>query len=414
MVDELNAWLASPEPATFPYEAVVGEYRRVGKHFVAHEALQALVAARTRLTCLPDPDGKTALLCDFLEIALDKWDGRYDYPTYTGLAVLPLPTVEACDGREADARQRRDRLVALLAADAIAFELEALAGGHRQLPGMRPPAATVSKRCRLALRVARPALQRLGLAPDLADDDPESSARALCAAVARISTPRERRALELSMLPVYVLHDEYLFIRVLQMFEATFAMLGVQISGAVRSLSEGDFGTAAGCVRLAEATLHESAPLFSLLGTMQVKAFRTFRAFTDGASAIQSRNYKIMESLCRRPDAPRLGSPAYTSTPDVRALVLAGGRTLDEAFQLACASGGVGTTEREDLEAAMNLFAATLKRWRQTHYRLAVRMLGESTTGTGRTEGTGYLRAVRTIDVFRSVSGVEEVDHEAA
>jgi tryptophan 2,3-dioxygenase len=49
----------------------------------------------------------------------------------------------------------------------------------------------------------------------------------------------------------------------------------------------------------------------------------------------------------------------------------------------------------------MARFADTLLRWRETHYRLAVRMLGER-PGTGYTEGTPYLRSVRKIPVFAS------------
>lgn len=47
----------------------------------------------------------------------------------------------------------------------------------------------------------------------------------------------------------------------------------------------------------------------------------------------------------------------------------------------------------------MTGFAQALQRWRGTHYRLAVRMLGEA-TGTGYTEGTPYLDSVRDIPVF--------------
>ena len=42
--------------------------------------------------------------------------------------------------------------------------------------------------------------------------------------------------------------------------------------------------------------LGEASPIWSLVGTMQTEAFLTFREFTDGASAIQSRNYKGIEA----------------------------------------------------------------------------------------------------------------------
>ena len=59
----------------------------------------------------------------------------------------------------------------------------------------------------------------------------------------------------------------------------------------------------------------------------------------------------------------------------------------------------------------MKGFAHALLRWRNTHYRLAVRMLGEA-SGTGYTEGTPYLKAVRTIPVFLAVDVSELPDDE--
>ncbi len=399
---ELQAWLDEPEPATFPYDAVVGAYRRVGKHFVADDVLAALAAARETLPDLSGRDAAATLLRRFLQVALDKWDGRYDYPTYTGLCLLPMPSVDDAPQDAATALARRDRLVVHLLADLVAFELATLDGSARELPEMRPDARVVLKRCRHALRVALPALERLGLAEHAAAPEPEAAARGLVAALAEHATPADRRVVQLSMLPVYVSHDEHLFIRVLQLFETTFAMLALQLVEAVHALSGADAGGAAARVEVAESTLRESAPLFSLLGTMRVESFQTFREFTDGASAIQSRNYKIIESLCRRPDPERLNSPAFRSTPEVRQRVLAGHPTLDDVLLSARAAGSLDPERCERLEAAMVAFEATLRRWRQTHYRLAVRMLGEC-RGTGRTEGPPYLGAVRDIDVFRSV-----------
>jgi tryptophan 2,3-dioxygenase len=203
------------------------------------------------------------------------------------------------------------------------------------------------------------------------------------------------------MLPVYVVHDEYLFIRVLQSFEAIFALIGVLLRSAACALANGEHALAARRIRHAESAQCESAPLFSLLATMQVESFRIFRRYTEGASAIQSRHYKTVESLCRRPEGARLHSVAYRSVPEVRDRVLAGEATLDDEFAAAVALGRLTGTQRDDLARAMRQFEAAHLGWRQTHYRLAVRMLGER-PGTGYTEGTPYLAAVRSIPVFRS------------
>lgn len=417
-VREVLAWIDDPRPTAFPFDAVIDEYHRVGKHFVGEELLKTLVLARERWAAedgAEDPaqaaDADTRDLLDaFLDTALDKFDNRYDYPTYTAqrvLGVLARPDADCGPEQAATAQAARDRQLVHLLADALAFELDAAAGRTGLLPEQRPDAGLVAKRHRLAVRVAVPALQRMGLCGRIAESDPADAARRLVAVVDSGLTDHDRRALRASMLPVYVSHDEYLFIRVLQSFETTFAAIALHIGAAIKSLDLADCDTVVGCLDTAAAGLLETAPLFSLLATMQVESFRTFRTYTEGASAIQSRNYKLVESLCRTPDGERLDSSAYQSTPPVRTWVLAGQYTLDDACRAALAGDRLTAADRLRLTGAMRRFAAALRRWRQTHYRLAVRMLGER-SGTGYTEGTPYLDAVRTIPVFRSIDETAE------
>lgn len=401
-MEELTSWLDNPAPKRFPYDAVVAEYHRTGKHFVSPSLLQALALARKALPAPPDLGWDTMLLREFLRSALDKWDGCYDYTTYTALGLLPMPTMDGKLEFVPLALQHRDRLVAQLIADEINFELAFADGRTDLLPQMRPPPHITEKRCRLAVRVATPVLQHLGLAGKISSSDADQAARQLCAAVLPDLSLQDRRILQLSMLPVYVVHDEYLFIRVLQMFETTFALLATVLCAAIRALEAANCTAAVQLIDLAEATLRESAPMFSLLATMQPESFQTFRKFTEGASAIQSRNYKYVESLCRKPAAERLDSAAYYSVPQVRNWILVGNMTLDDAVRLATTSQWITTCQLDALSAAMGRFSASLMKWRQTHYRLAMRMLGER-TGTGYTPGASYLESVRTIPVFQSI-----------
>ena len=265
MTMELESWLRTEGPSAFPYDAVIDEYQRVGKHFVAPELLTVLAAVRAALPDDVPGDPSISELRRFLETALDKWDGRYDYPSYTALCVLPMPSVDDADRDASSTLRRRDRLVLMLLADVIAFELAARDGETSLLPLMRPDARTVQKRCRLALRTALPALERLGSGHRVEAVDPEPAARELIGAVIDATSTSERRILRLSMLPVYVSHDEYLFIRVLQLFETTFAMIALQLSEAVKALQADDLAAATERMTVAEATLRESAPLFSLL-----------------------------------------------------------------------------------------------------------------------------------------------------
>jgi tryptophan 2,3-dioxygenase len=192
-----------------------------------------------------------------------------------------------------------------------------------------------------------------------------------------------------------------MFMRVLQSYETTFALIGVQLRTAVEALGRGDGLVATRMLGAAEEALRESSPLWSLCGTMQTEAFLKFREYTDGASAIQSRNYKLIESLCRRPDADRLAGAAFEQVPEVRERIEAGLPNLDDALATAQAAGQLSPCHHARVRAAMEGFEAAVLKWRQTHYRMAVRMLGDL-RGTGGSEGQAYLDRGRTIPVFAS------------
>jgi tryptophan 2,3-dioxygenase len=394
---ELTTWLAGPQPETFPYDAVVAELHRDGKHFVPRELLATLDGVRASLPGAPGDD--TRVLAGFLDTALDKWDGRFDNPSYLAVGQLPLPGTGDRGSDPDHAERQRDRLFTLLVADTLRFELAAADGSTSLLPQMRPQARITAKRCRLGVRAVRPALARLGLDVANTTTDPLAEARQVCRAVDDNMTAAEGRMLQLTLLPVYVAHDEYMFIRMLQCYETTFALVGVQLEAAIAAIGQGRGALAARAIAKAERAMREASALFSLVATMQPQAFLTFREYTEGASAIQSRSYKTVESLCTTPDRGRLDSPAYCSVPEVRERVLAGQPTLDEALGTARAAGRLTAGAHDDVRAAMQRFEAAILKWRQTHYRLAVRMLGQR-RGTGYTEGVPYLEKARAIPVF--------------
>ncbi|MGC4807881.1 tryptophan 2,3-dioxygenase family protein [Micromonospora sp. DT233] len=412
---ELTNWLSGrADPDSFPYFPVTAEFHRNGKHFVATELLARLAGIRARLGVPVADAGPARLLRDFLDVALDKWDDRYDYRSYLGLTLLGLPCDDGDDapGRDlATARRERDRLLVRLIADALAFESAAAVGDTELLPEQRPGPQTVAKRHRHGLRAVAPALSRLGLAGAVEHPQPAAAVAALHALAVADRSAEEERALRLSMLPVYVSHDEYLFIRVLQAYECTFAALADELRGAIADLTGGRGPAAAERLESARQRLVTAGPLFSMLATMQAESFRTFRAYTEGASAIQSRSYKAMESLCRTPEGDRLDSPAYRSVPEVRERVRAGRPCVDAAYTAAARDGRLAGPERDLVRRRMREFASAVLQWRRTHHRLAVRMLGAQ-PGTGYTEGTPYLAGVRAIPVFTAVA--DEPDPSAA
>ncbi|MER7455908.1 tryptophan 2,3-dioxygenase family protein [Micromonospora sp. NPDC126480] len=400
-------WLSGPvEPRSFPYSPVLNEFHRVGKHFVEKSFLALLDSARQAVASQApgSSDAAHRLLTDFLDVALDKWDGRYDYCSYLALRLLrlhcgpddPTPAGEAEAGRQA-----RDRLLVRLVADTLAFELAAAAQTTALLPLQRPGPAVVAKRCRLGVRAVAPALGRLGVVGAVRAGAPTTAAAGLHTASHDLEFPGDP-PLRLSMLPVHVTHDEYLFIRVLQGYECLFAGIAAELRAAVTALA-GDTPTAA-ADRLGYAgdLLGTAGPLFSLLATMQPESFRTFRQYTEGASAIQSRSYKLVESLCRTPEPDRLDSVAYQSVPDVQARVRRGQPTIDETYRAAVSDGRLTGADAVLVARRMLAFADVLTQWRRTHLRVAVRMLG-SRSGTGYTEGTPYLSSVSATPVFTAV-----------
>lgn len=387
----VHEWLRGPRRADdYPYLAVMSEIQRTGKQNLAVDVVGAL--ARTRQE-LPETQGSYAAgrrLRRWLDAVLDKADGRHCYGTYLALAVLPLPTADddTLVQDAGSALRYRDRIVVGLVADALRFECDPAASTLT----MGPSPMLSTKRIRLGWRVLAPIMCRLGLSGTCGAGgfDPDEG----WWRVAEELDEGERWALAMSLMPVTVVHDERLFLRVLQAWEATFAAITVDLSAAVGLLGAERAHDAATRLDAATGLLRESAPLFSLLATMRVEAFRTFRQYTEGASAIQSHAYKLVESLCRQPELARLQSVAYDGAPGVRARAMAGEPTIDSRVRSLPPD-----TADEVMVPAMARFGAALTAWRRTHYKLAVRMLaGEQ--GTGYTAGTPYLDQARRRPVF--------------
>jgi len=402
-VRDLTSWLeASPnlDPARFPYEQILAATHQVGKAHLGDELLVLLDKARGALPPPGNPPEPARLLLDrFLACLLDRWDGQFDAPSYLALPLLPTPDPDQLD--LGAAWRAHDWLLVHLLADLLHFETTAAQTTGVPLPRLRPPAQLVAKRCRLAIRAATPALTRLRLDRPDPDDDLPDAVHTLWTTIAAAVPDGQVDAVRLAMLPVSTVHDEWLFIRVLQCFEASFALMVVELMAANTILSRGNARLAAIFLDGTASVLREARPLFSLVATMQPQAFAAFRVDTDGASAIQSRAAKMIEALCRRPDPHRLDSAAYRSVPQVRQRVLDGQFGFEDIYlQMA---GRFDAGQRRRVEQAMAELADAVGHWRTTHYRLAVRLLGEQ-PGAGNTTGPSYLADVRGIPLFHTVT----------
>jgi|GEM_PF-217922 len=404
---KLGSWQARKHVETFPFDSVMDAYTEAGKHFVSADILRTL--DQLRADCASwhgEPDRKTHLT-DFLNTLLDKPDGTYDYCSYCALAMLPLPTAKTAFCASGPIPAQRDRDILILIADLLAFECEARQGRSDKLPGLRPDSDRFSKRIRLGLNAASFTAARCGMPVNAHADCPLEEARRFTDGVLGSLSSQEQLWLRLSMQPVYTLHDEHMFLRILQLFETNFAWMAVRIRTAIDAFRPFQSLQILSEIEAATAYYNEARLLFPVLATMQRQAFQEFRSFTEGASAIQSRNYKLLESLCRVPTRDRRDSLAYTSVPEIRSQVLKGLPNLDAAFAQARQEEHSAEDLRQIAEKMAN-FAQYLQRWRQTHYSLAVKMLG-SQTGTGYTEGTPYLSAVRGIPVFETTTEFEGI-----
>ncbi|MFE6744190.1 tryptophan 2,3-dioxygenase, partial [Streptomyces tubercidicus] len=325
LLAQLDGWRKKPNAGTFPNQALVDYVKLVGKHFLPVSLLMTLQEARLAIpNCVGDPVEREVLL-RFLNIILDKRDNRYDYISYIALPLLGADPQTLTPNHSEGATRTR---IALLVGDALIFETGAALGLRPELPLMRPGFNLLQKRLRHGLRMIR------SMRPDSArviSDNLQVNPAVVHKQLIDfldIASMADRSWLSMTVLPVYVVHDEYLFIRVLQSFESLFAFLALDAEDCIQALNLGDVSRAIGNLSSAADMFLKVLPLFSLLATLQRDAFTTFREYTEGASAIQSVNYKTFESICGTPSLERLHSPSFTSVPPVQARVLEGRPTI--------------------------------------------------------------------------------------
>ncbi|MER5481714.1 tryptophan 2,3-dioxygenase family protein [Streptomyces sp. NPDC002812] len=360
--------------------SVTEQVRRTGKHFLSQEMLLRLSdIGRRHGTSRP-------FLSAFLDCALDKHEGRFQNRTYLALPVLEL----LMDDRHA--APSADRMATLLMADVVRFEIEAAAGSPERPGRDRPDGPTLSTRLRHALRLVT------GLDRSEADDLPSRLAHAprsrlegLADRLPRPPATDRARWFDVTVQPVSVVHDEYFFIRVLQTHEMHFTAIAAAMKKTIVALRAGNPESAVEPVDHAVAMFERAATLFRVVATMRAEQFSAFRQYTQGASAIQSEQYKRFESLCGVPPVPRLESSAFTSVPAVRAEVQDPGHdTVTRAYLDLRNEGRVDRARWNRLDMAISRLERGHQRWKSAHRGLAARMLGDA-HGSGYTDGVPYL-----------------------
>ncbi|MEU9235534.1 tryptophan 2,3-dioxygenase family protein [Streptomyces subrutilus] len=361
--------------------SVTEHVRLTGKHFLPDRVLAQLVDIRHRHAA------DRPFLHAFLDCMLDKREGRFWNRTYLALPVLELLTDERQPALSAD------RMSVLLMSDVVRFEIEA-AGAARAGSGRgRPDPARLGTRLRHALRFVAKGLGRAeaGGLPSRMAHTPQSRLEDFVEHLPRPPATDGFRWFDVTVQPVYTLHDEYFFIRVLQAHEMLFTAIAADMKGAIRELRAGNLDGGVGRIDHAVAMFERAAALFRIVATMQPEHFSEFRQYTEGASAIQSEQYKRFEGLCGVPTVPRLCSSAFTSVPAVKAEVEDDRHdTVSGAYLDLRAEGRFGPGEWSSLDAALSRLENGHQRWKSAHRSIAVRMLGDA-HGSGYTTGVPYL-----------------------
>ncbi|MFJ7589264.1 tryptophan 2,3-dioxygenase family protein [Streptomyces sp. NPDC097617] len=394
---------------------VTEEVRRTGKHFLPQPLLQRLGDIHNRHAVDRRP-----YLEAFLDCMLDKHEDRYWNRTYLSLPLLELLLDGAGDAQEAP---DPNRMATLLIADVIRFEVRAEAlsresaeagesgnsgesGASGESVDTDPPdPVTLRKRLRHALRFVA---HDLG-GPDT-DDLLSGAAHVswsrwvdMAGRLPRPTATESAHWFDMTVQPVYVLHDEYFFIRALQAHEMIFTAIAADVRAAIGALREGRLGAAADQVDRAAGLFDRASALFRMVATMRPGHFSAFRQFTQGASAIQSEQYKRFEILCGLPTAPRLRSEAFTHVPSVRAEAEGEGHdTVVRAYLDLRRSARFDEAEWNRFRTALGGLEERHQRWKSTHRSLAARMLGDA-HGSGYTAGVPYLAECLDNRLFRQL-----------
>jgi tryptophan 2,3-dioxygenase len=372
IIDAIDRWSTGDAPDSLTLAKLVSNHiRAVGKHFLSVPILTRLTEIR-RLHGAHDP-----FLDTFLDGVLDKFEGRYYNRTYLALPLLETICDDPLSGLDPE------RMSALLMADVVRFETAAAAD---ESTSDRPDPATLRKRITHALRFV--ASCRDADSKDVGRD--LDLAEVLETLPALPATPAGDW-FDTTVHPVYVAHDEYFFMRALQAHEMVFTTLAADLRAVTTSLRDGRFEDAVSSLEHANKVFARAAMLFRLVATMRPDHFHAFRDFTQGASAIQSEQYKRFEIACGAPSVERLRSDAFTNVPAVQTDAVASHDDLSRAYLDARRDGTFNLQEWDVLDAAVTKLEGGHQRWKATHHSLAARMLGQA-RGSGDTAGVPYLR----------------------
>lgn len=407
----------------FPLFQVLAYYQQVGKHFVDQRVLVELTEIKAILDQQQKDSLSTKMLHFFVEMSLDKHLGYYSYDSYTGARFLRDISIDPGASFQEYAAVRSSHLILLLC-DIAMFECKTILGEEPRLPDFLIPYHDRRKRILNTLRAIlayRALTDRLVLTDEidtcvslLSQEQTDTGVslslyRRICSALDAIMAqlPVEIRTIcTITMEPVWTAHDEYMFIRILQSFETIFSIIVKGFLICQEYLDRRDYKYATVVIDELSSIFQHNAFLFRILTSMPPDSFAIFREYTEGSSAIQSEQYKLIEALCAHPARTRMHSAAFDSVPQVKADYENGDlRCFEDIFTY-----GEHNWEDPDflgVVESMLAFEEHFMRWKKMHLNIAVKMIG-TLPGTGYTPGSPYLKANVETRLFPYLSPLPE------
>jgi tryptophan 2,3-dioxygenase len=392
--DAVTSWSKSGWPKNqagsgavrFPYREVLDHYQAVGR-----AAASALLVAELTEICrsCEAVSGRAEMndLLQWLRSAIDQLDG--DYHSY---AVTSLQAAYLDSASQADFNEHADALLLTLLLDLLRTEAEAL---------MAAPSTDQRRRTRSVLQAVARAEQLVPrvatIAPDLSlalgaldsrAEDGEIADTALRISTCADHLPTTRHLVNITLLPTTVLHDEQMFIRMIQIFECLYSCASRYLRAATEILRLQNVAQATLFVEYVADRLAGAPALYRILTTMPPEAFAIIRKYTAGRSAVQSRTYRNVENVSAR--LP--GRDRDPETPET---------TLEEVFlqagQWLCG---------ESYEGMRNAMRRLDRRWcamKRSHWGITLKIIGD-VPGTGGTAGAEYLEDAARMPLFPALA----------
>jgi tryptophan 2,3-dioxygenase len=408
------------EQAEFPAEAVIRQFFITGKHFGDPELLEELTRIQHALSTLQPEEETNAfrLTKALMRSFLDKHTQTYDHLTYTALPVFELFQ----DNRNFDIllRSQAEIIIALIC-DLIQYELNTLLGQEHRLQEHLPEVRKLKQRIYVAIRAigsCSPYVDHLILPThmehiielwqqetqheEIVSTYLADETFTLTNGLLQQMDPQLHDLLKLSLIPVYVAHDEYLFLRILQAFEMIFYVIAEGLKHCVSFIAAEHYSLAAERFHVLNNVLRLSPALFRILSTMTSTTFNSFREYMRGASALQSEYYKKIELYASHPDPQRFRSPSFDSVPRVtREYQQISFTNLQDVVAPLLLNGSHRQQEAiQTMIAGMTALDATFVTWKVTHYRLVKALIGDAPGTSGQTTGTPYLKLMLEMPLF--------------